>query len=103
MQANWYKLGNRLLFDKAPKTGTGDVIVSVQALEPLLIPPITNQNRPIVEKIEQLVDKILAEKKKNINADTIKIEREIDQLVYRLYGLTEGEIRIVEGGDEKTP
>jgi hypothetical protein len=31
------KMGQSLLFDKAPKTGTGDLIVSVQALEPLLV------------------------------------------------------------------
>ncbi len=30
-------------------------------------------------------------------ADTSKLEAEIDQLVYQLYGLTEDEIRIVEG------
>jgi len=28
----------------------------------------------------------------------IKLESEIDRLVYKLYGLTEEEIRIVEGG-----
>jgi len=30
-------------------------------------------------------------------ADTSKLENEIDQLVYQLYGLTEEEIKIVEG------
>lgn len=30
-------------------------------------------------------------------ADMSPLEREIDQLVYQLYGLTEEEIRIVEG------
>ncbi len=30
-------------------------------------------------------------------ADTSKLEAEIDQLVYQLYGLTEEEIKIVEG------
>jgi hypothetical protein len=29
--------------------------------------------------------------------DTSPLEREIDQLVYQLYGLTEDEVRIVEG------
>ena len=32
-------------------------------------------------------------------ADTSKLEAEIDQLVYQLYGLTEEEIKIVEGKD----
>jgi adenine-specific DNA-methyltransferase len=31
------------------------------------------------------------------NANTSALEREIDQLVYKLYGLTEEEIAIVEG------
>lgn len=30
-------------------------------------------------------------------ADTSALEREIDQLVYQLYGLTQEEIKIVEG------
>jgi hypothetical protein len=30
--------------------------------------------------------------------DTTALEREIDRLVYELYGLTEEEIAIVEGG-----
>jgi hypothetical protein len=32
------------------------------------------------------------------DGDTSALEREIDRLVYGLYGLTEEEIRIVEGG-----
>jgi phosphoribosyl-ATP pyrophosphohydrolase len=47
--------------------------------------------------IEEQVEKILAAKKKNASADTTPLEREIDQLVYKLYGLTEEEIKIVEG------
>jgi len=89
------KLGYQQLFDKAPKTGTGDVIVSVQALEPLLVPPITSTNRDKIEQIEALVEKIL--KMKKIDADTAALERDIDQLVYDLYELTEDEIVIVEG------
>jgi hypothetical protein len=33
----------------------------------------------------------------NSQADTSHLEREIDQLVYELYGLTEDGVRIVEG------
>jgi len=46
--------------------------------------------------IESLVNQILAAKKQNPEADTSQLEKEIDQLVYRLYGLTEEEIEIVE-------
>ena len=44
------------------------------------------------------MDKILAAKKANPQADTSDMEKQIDQLVYALYGLTEEEIRIVEQG-----
>ncbi len=92
------KLGYQMLYDKAPKTGTGDVIVSVQAIEPLLIPSITPTNKGIVERIEDIVDKILSAKKQNSRADTGEYEKQIDRMVYELYGLTEEEIAIVERG-----
>ncbi|MGQ9846779.1 MAG: restriction endonuclease, partial [Bacteroidales bacterium] len=60
------------------------------------LPPITSTNQPIVAQIEALVDKILTAKKQNPQADTSHWEREIDRLVYKLYDLTEEEIRIVE-------
>ena len=85
------------LFYLAPKTGTGDLIVSVQALEPLLVAPITNENQHLVAEIENKVDKIIAAKHADQNADTSNLENEIDKLVYELYNLTEDEIAIVEG------
>ena len=63
--------------------------------EPLLeIPifkPAENQQQPFIN----LVDKILAEKK--AGNDTRALEREIDLLVYGLYGLSDEEIKIIEG------
>jgi len=44
-----------------------------------------------------LVDNILAAKQKDSNADTSALERQIDEMVYELYGLTPEEIAIVEG------
>jgi adenine-specific DNA-methyltransferase len=44
-----------------------------------------------------LVDRILAAKAKDADADVSKLEREIDELVYALYALTPEEIKIVEG------
>jgi type II restriction/modification system DNA methylase subunit YeeA len=64
-------------------------------LENLPIPPITKENEGIVKQIEMLVDKILEVKKENPQADTSELEREIDNLVYRLYDLTEEEIKII--------
>jgi len=43
-----------------------------------------------------LVDQILSAKKQNPQADTSELECQIDQMVYKLYGLTEEEIKIIE-------
>lgn len=43
------------------------------------------------------VDRILQAKWANPFADNSALERQIDQLVYRLYGLTDDEIKIVDG------
>jgi type II restriction/modification system DNA methylase subunit YeeA len=61
------------------------------------VPPITPENQSLVAQIESLVDQILARKRGNPHADTRDLERDIDQLVYRLYDLTPDEIRLVEG------
>ncbi len=39
------------------------------------------------------------QKAQTIKAEIDKTDKEIDQMVYELYGLTEEEIMIVEGGD----
>jgi len=52
------------------------------------------QQKPIIN----LIDKILNIKRVNPNADTSALEREIDGLVYELYGLTEEEIAVIEKG-----
>jgi adenine-specific DNA-methyltransferase len=48
-------------------------------------------------EIDALVGKILALKKEDPEADVSDIEAIIDRMVYELYGLTEEEIKIVEG------
>lgn len=61
-------------------------------LENLPIPKITQKaQQPFIE----LVDIIL--RKKEQNQDTTAEERQIDEMVYEIYGLTEDEIAIVEG------
>ncbi|MGB4749701.1 MAG: Eco57I restriction-modification methylase domain-containing protein, partial [Bacteroidales bacterium] len=69
---------------------------SKETMGKLPIPPITPSNQPIVSQIEALVDKILSAKKSNPQADTSQLEKEINNLVYSLYDLTEEEVRIVE-------
>lgn len=51
------------------------------------------------EPIITLVDRILEAKKLDPQSDTSDLEAKIDRLVYDLYGLTEDEIRIVEGNN----
>jgi hypothetical protein len=91
------KLSVYQLLSDSPKTGTGDVIISVQALEPHRVPPITSENQSLVAEIERLVNEILEQKRGNPHADTRDLERKIDELVYRLYDLTPDEIRLIEG------
>ena len=59
--------------------------------------PIANANENQYSEIVSLVDEISQKKQLNPQADTTAEEREIDRLVYDLYGLTEDEIKIVEG------
>lgn len=59
--------------------------------------PIANGDEMVREKILALVNEILSIKKQNPSSDITDMENQIDQLVYQLYGLTEEEIRIIEG------
>jgi hypothetical protein len=45
-----------------------------------------------------LVEQVIVKKLTNPSGDTATLEREIDGLVYKLYGLTEEEVKVVEGG-----
>ena len=46
------------------------------------------------DKIVGLVDKIIEGKKKDV--DTGELEEEIDKIVYKLYNLSNEEIRVIE-------
>jgi hypothetical protein len=65
--------------------------------EYLKLLPIPKAELEKQTSIIQLVSQIIDIKGKNPTADTSNLEREIDQLVYALYGLTPEEIAIVEG------
>jgi hypothetical protein len=58
--------------------------------------PIAKAPKKSKEQISKLVEKILIEKQ-NPSVDTTYLENKIDRLVYELYGLSEEEIKIVEG------
>jgi hypothetical protein len=61
--------------------------------------PILESSKEVREKIEELVSQIIEIKKQSPIENTSTLEAEIDQLVYEMYGLSEEEIRIVEGGE----
>ncbi|MBU1422668.1 MAG: N-6 DNA methylase [Bacteroidetes bacterium] len=56
-----------------------------------------SEQKPFID----IVDKILEAKKKGPTANTTALEREIDEMVYKLYGLTPEEIEIVESSSKK--
>lgn len=67
------------------------------------VPPITSQNQHMAKELGDLVNKILTLTKDSDHLENPdkqerikKYERQIDQIVYRLYGLTEDEIPIIE-------
>lgn len=74
--------------------GRTTIQYSKQWMSKIPIPAISPaQQKPIID----LVDSILTAKKKNPTANTSEQEKEIDKLVYDLYGLTEPEINIIKG------
>lgn len=64
--------------------------------EPLVNIPLINAVEKIQLEFATKVDQILALKQENPEADTTTLEKEIDAMVYKLYGLNEEEINIVE-------
>ncbi|MGT0083675.1 class I SAM-dependent DNA methyltransferase [Helicobacter pylori] len=66
------------------------------ALEKIPIPQITEKNQELADKITDGAKQILALKEKYPKANTQKLEKEIDALVYQLYHLTDEEIKIIE-------
>ena len=79
------KMGNYLMKD-APQTGTGDLLISVQAIEPLKI-PIPNSTTEVV--VEGIINKIL-------NQENTDLGKELNQIVYDLYKLSKEEVRFIE-------
>ena len=76
-----------------PTTGMGVLSWGKVYVEKICIPRISKaEQRPFVA----LAEDIIAAKAANPAADTSKMEAEIDKMVYALYGLTKGEIAIIE-------
>jgi hypothetical protein len=77
------KMGKYLLQD-SPKTGTGDLLISVQAVEPIMIP---KPSKDVKDEIEKLLDKIFMGDQ--------SAEQKIDCKVFKLYGLNEREMAYI--------
>jgi adenine-specific DNA-methyltransferase len=74
-----------------------------QYVEQIPIPPLTPQTQPLADQVVQKVQEILTltqspdfETSQEKQQKVKELEREIDQLVYKLYGLTEEEIWTIE-------
>jgi len=91
---DWYarKLAHQL--------GSRGIYLSETFMCSLPLRPLTYTIESTVAQIEQLVSTILEAKNQNPQVDTINWEREIDKLVYKLYGLTEEEIKIIENNSK---
>ncbi|MFB1280444.1 Eco57I restriction-modification methylase domain-containing protein [Helicobacter pylori] len=88
-------LNSRLLDWLFRKTSTNNH-VNLYELETLPIPQITYKNQELADKITDCAERIL--KAKDPKANTQRLEKEIDALVYQLYHLTDEEIKIIEDG-----
>ena len=64
--------------------------------KPLSEIPIKKATPDIQNSIVRIVDEIMDLKKCNPNHDTSSLERQIDTIVYDIYGLTDAEIKIIE-------
>jgi len=76
------------------KTSTNNEVNGYEIEQLPICKNISIEQQPFID----LVNQILTSKQSNPSADTTALEREIDVLVYGLYGLTEEEVGIIEGG-----
>ena len=90
---------NSWLFDFAFKDYFPELLGGTRELSKVFFETIPLPKIP--ENAQQsfitLIDQIIVAKQQVLNADTSALERQIDQMVYKLYDLTPEEIAIVEG------
>ena len=72
------------MFKDSPKTGTGDLLVSVQAIEPISV--------PINKDAESLFEKLLNQV---LEHNSEEAEKEINRIVFQLYDLSPAEISYI--------
>lgn len=92
------KLATYYHFNHSPKATKGAFPkILVQDIKDFPLPSI---NDDIKIRLKSLVSEILDIKDNDSNADTTSLEQEIDRIVYKLYGLTYDEVKVV---DPKAP
>ncbi|ELK0911932.1 Eco57I restriction-modification methylase domain-containing protein, partial [Campylobacter jejuni] len=84
-------------FSQGCKLGIKGYQYNKHALENLPLPKINSKNEKLANELISLVDEILKAKEQDKNANTQELENKINSLVYKLYNLTEEEIKIIEG------
>ena len=88
-------LNSRLLNWLFKKTSTNNNI-NIYELQSLPIPKPNSKNQKLVDEIVNSVNQILEIKEENSQTDTTKIEKDINNLIYKLYNLDANEIKIIE-------
>ena len=88
------KLATFYHFNHSPKATKGAFPkILVQDIKDFPLPSINNEQK---DKLVQKSTAILSAKESNPQSDTSAEEHEIDRLVYELYGLTNGEVKIID-------
>ncbi|EAI4698705.1 class I SAM-dependent DNA methyltransferase [Campylobacter jejuni] len=70
-------------------------------IEKFCIPKINSKNEKLADELINSVDEILKAKEQDKNANTQELENKTNSLVYKLYNLTEEEIKIIENKEQK--
>jgi type II restriction/modification system DNA methylase subunit YeeA len=70
--------------------------ITVQAINEIPIPKISDANKTKLDKMETLVNEIIKLKENDKEADVSVQTNKIDKLVYKLYDLTDEEIVLIE-------
>ena len=68
------------LLNGAPRTGTGDLLISVQAVEPVRIPVIDDNDEAFSDLVRRFV-----------TSPSSELDEEIDNIIFDLYGLSPDE------------
>ncbi len=84
----------RLLLQDSPRTGTGDLIISVQALEPLLVPILNKSDEKHIVKLMNEVISAISDKQPIDKIDSI-----LNKVFYKVLMLNKQEINFINNND----